>query len=375
MVLLERTVQAGAKAESASVTAFRVWPLLDRLQKVGRLRFAPMQIDSTEILNRLVDIYNSAWSNEGQLRQNGFSEEEIAQAKGLYITRQQLQRQHESFPEGQMVVWQRMRNGTGKVEEVPVALLSTVPWAIQRTEDIPTTYDAVTTYRMFTKNQILPPEVLWDDPAIANMLFCVSIAVDPAFQGRDIAQDTLNFAIGFAQERQLVAAPYSAPRDYGAYLKRHPGTTIEGYLQCTKPGKGSYRDYQRHVAALNRRELVRATYGRPLEPLPKAEWERIHEEETGDRAYRRFRNICSEWFQKRYGWEPTVVDYIRLSGRRHYDRTMNLHIGNGADFLYDDRGNITAVFPNSRPEDVQAAGYNIVLVYNPHPLFGHSAKP
>lgn len=66
-----------------------------------------------------------------------------------------------------------------------------------------------------------------------------------------------------------------------------------------------------------------------------------------------------------------MADYLRYTGRRHVDQVMDMHIQNGADFLYDAHGRIACIFENSRPEDVLAAGYNVVLTYHYHPaLFG-----
>ncbi|MEM3031078.1 MAG: hypothetical protein QXH27_05060 [Candidatus Micrarchaeia archaeon] len=294
-------------------------------------------------------------------------------AELLRITSEQLASQIEHFPKGQIVGVVR-RNG----EKHFATMLNTLVVPISSFADIPAGYHAVTTDRTFAKH--VSPERI---PAgQQGILLCVSIATLPEFRGMTYAQQTINHGVKFAERHDLLAVPYSAPRGFGLYRLAHPNAKIEDYLIITRPPRKSdaYTDYCARLKELNRtrQRLFRATYGGGLHPLSHEEWlkeafidaEQIVAGRKPSRdAFVSFFERRGRWFEETYGKPPTVVDYIRLTGRRHIDPVLDFHIQNGADFIYDAKGNVAGIFADSRPEDIFAAGYNICLTYSASPLF------
>lgn len=318
-------------------------------------RFTKVDLGHPDELPQLAEIYNSAWFDEPRLRRSGFTEAEIERARALCISEGLLQTQHLRFPAGQIV---------GRVTlgdtEVPASLLSTVVHPIRSFREIKDSYAGVTSERTFSLH-VSPDHLL---PGQVGMLFCVSIAVHPDFQSVDLVSATLHMGLELAELHKLVAAPFSAPRGFGAFLKKHPGVPIQEYLEWTRPVELVSGSYLGRLDHFNQRKLTHSTYTRPLNLLPDDISKPEQAKERGREAYLRFKTLHGAWFRDNYGRELTVVDYVRLTGRRHIDPVLDIHIQNGADFIYDN-GQITCIFPNSRPEDVQAAGYNIVMVYHP----------
>ncbi|MEM4389924.1 MAG: hypothetical protein QXG98_04645 [Candidatus Micrarchaeia archaeon] len=319
-----------------------------------------------EAIPDLVNLYNSSWINPQELEK--FPEEMRQRAELLRITREQLASQLKHFPEGQIVGIVRQQ-GQLKL----ATMLNTLVWPVGSIADIPGSYREITAERTFAAH--VPPARI--PPGKQGVLFCVSIAAGPEFRGLTYAQQTIEHGVKFAERRGLLAVPYSAPRGFGVYKLAHPNMSIEEYLLITRPPRSSdaYRDYCAHLKRLNhaRRNLFRATYRGALRPLSHDEWQKEAFADAGSEpsreAFLSFLERRGVWFEKMYGKLPTVVDYIRLTGRHHIDPVMNFHIQNGADFIYDGNGDIACIFANSRPEDIFAAGYNICLTYSPSPLF------
>ena len=162
--------------------------------------------------------------------------------------------------------------------------------------------------------------------------------------------------------------PFTAPRGFGIFLRHNPNTPIEEYLEITRPPVYSdFFQYARWLRSLSSHPLLLATYRYPLAGVDLATFAEEARKPIGREAFLTFKEAYGASFKFMYGREMTVVDYIRLTGRRHVDGILNFHIHNGADFVYAD-GRITGIFPNSRPEDPTCAGYNIVMTYMYHPL-------
>lgn len=346
--------------------------------------FGKLPLHDPVKMQRVVHCHDHAWHNEKRLRASGFSDIEIGRSNGLSTTPELLREQHDRFPEGQIVIAVRgheyLASDSQPVEaEVIAGLLSTLVLPIRSIADIPSSYAAVTTNRTFALHT--PVSSLPSDAV--PMLFCVSVAIDPPFQLFGLAQSLLNFGIEFAAQHGLIAAPFSAPRGFGVFHKTHPDVPIQDYLEETwsvpsapplgdprlvMPAPPDYPKYLEHLAFLNARRIVQATYGKPLDPMDQYLFEIEQKKPAGREAFLEFKERFGQRFKHVYGRAPTIVDYIRYSGRMHIDPVMEMHIKNGADFLYTPDGRIACIFENGRPEDVMAAGYNIVLTYQPHPL-------
>ncbi len=365
-IAVDHSGTSGSASNSASSNAPRIRapPLIERPTARETLRFGRMNASDTREMERLVAIYDAAWCNEGLLRKQGFSEAEIERASGLKINIDLLKAQCAAFPDGQIV---------GRLERddgiVPVSMLSTFVMAIQEPQDILPGYANITSDRTFARHV--------DPSSLANgqtgVLYCVSIATDPQFQGKVFALNTLTYGIGLAASKGLAAVPYSAPRGFGAYRRRFPEIEIMTYLHTTKPVKDhdlakSSERYMKRLAELNEADTTKV-YSKKLEPLSFELFCAEAYAPEGFSAYSEFRSRYGNWFKQQYGHELTIVDYIRLSGRQHVDPVMNMHIQFGADFIYDQSGRITCVFRNSRPEDVSADGYNVVLTYHHRSIF------
>ncbi len=347
--------------------------LPERQQKPDTLLIRPMRPD--EDLAALVDLYDSAWYERASL-ERVFGQKEVSNAARLCIREAELLAQYRSFPAGQFIGITRGGQSTGPVL---ASMLNTFVFAADTVADIPAGYDTVTSSRTFAHHS---------DPAICQdktgVLICVSIAVPPVFRGRDYAQQTLKAGMEFAQKNGLLIVPYSAPRGFGAYLKRHPHTKIQDYLHITRKrrkisatGKAerralerqAYRDYCKKIERFNKTDNARGL-NQKLSPLSLYMFR--HEAyyvDAGGNAYDSFRERHATWFFETYGRQMTIADYMRLSGRDHMDPVMNMHIQLGADFIYKGDGSIACVFEGSRPEDISAAGYNILLTYSYNPEF------
>ena len=109
-------------------------------------------------------------------------------------------------------------------------------------------------------------------------------------------------------------------------------------------------------------------YG-PFPHLFEDEFSDFSSKPEGINAYFEFIKREGDWYSDLYGRIPTIVDFIRSTGREHIDPVLNFHIQNGADFIYNRDWKILGVLENSRPEDVFSSGYNILLNYGFTPLF------
>lgn len=302
--------------------------------------FGQLPLHDPVKMQRLVHCYNHAWHNEKRLRAEGFSDPEIEQSMRLHTNEELLRKEHDRFPEGQIVIAVKgnelsAANVPAEVEVI-AGLLSTMAYPIRSLSDIPSTYDGLTVHRTFASH--VPLDSFRSMSDAVPMLFCVSVAIDPPFQFFGLAQTLLNFGIEFAGRQGLIAAPFSAVRGYGAFLKEHPDISVERYLEWTwcpsssssaSPLPPDYTRYLQRINFLNSRSIVPATYGKPLAPLIGEKFNLEQQKPAGLEAYLEFIEHSGRWFMELYGRLPTVVDYLRLTGRRHIDPVMDLHIQNG----------------------------------------------
>ena len=91
----------------------------------------------------------------------------------------------------------------------------------------------------------------------------------------------------------------------------------------------------------------------------------------GQTAYGVFIDNEAKNLERKFKRKMTIEDFVILSGRKMFDPVMHMHVVNGARFIRNPFGEITGIFENSRAEDGASMGYNILLSYNYHPLFGH----
>ncbi len=336
-------------------------PLIDRPTLGQTLRFSRLNIDDPEERKRAIAIHNAAWRNVVLMRKQRFTDAEIERSKALEIGEEELRTRFALFPEGQIVG----RTGEGII----ASMLNTRLAFIESADELRVGYKRIS-------SEAIEPDIR-DTNAIARArgqvgtLIYFSIVTDPQFQRKDLALATLAHGIEIASQLGLAAVPFSAPHGFGAYRKRFPEVEIMTYLHTTKPPIDenqmvAYDKYVRKIEQFNSSDT--AHYSKPLEPLSFEDFIREAYMPEGLSSYVDFKGRCGAWFKAQYGREPTVVDYIRITGRQHVDPVMNMHIQFGADFIYKD-GRIACVFPNSRPEDVMAGGYNVALTYHHRNIF------
>lgn len=364
MSLRTETPARGIVATVSTHDISRVAPLVDRPTLGQTLRFTRLNLDETEERKKAIAIHNAAWRNEALMRKQGFTSTEIERSKALEIDEDELRVRFALFPEGQIV---------GRTEQSAlVSMLNTRLIFIRSADEIRAGYKRMS-------SEPMEPDVRQIDgnAQIADhvgILVCFSIVTDPQFQGKDVALATLAHGIEIASQLGLAAVPYSAPRGFGAYRKRFPEVEIMTYLHITKPAKTDdsmaemYRRYTQALERFNNANTARI-YTQRLKPIDTTLFTTEAFAPEGFSAYSEFKFRHGSWFRAQYGREPTVVDYIRITGRQHVDPVMNMHIQFGADFIYDRDGRITCVFEDSRSEDVMAGGYNVALTYHHRNIF------
>ncbi len=324
----------------------------------GKLDFRKARIRE---VSRLKELYDSAWG------------------KGITISEGQLRSSIRNFPHGQIV-------GVEKGSDAPVSMINIMLSLFEAEKGFRGGYSEVTGNRTFSTS-IEPIRLAslaheLEGRALA-MAFCVSIAVPPAHARAGYANETLNYAIEFASSNGLIAAPYTAPRGFARAREACPGLDIIDYLHLTVPS-GRYEtdpetSFLRHLAKISvMRTRLAPVFGE--EPLASREmfdkYNSLGEDSpaagAGRTAYSAFlgSDDCAD-FISRFRRIPTIEDFTMLTGRALMDPVIGMHVGNGARFIRNDEGGITAVFADSRPEDRASLGYNVVVSYGYHPLLGH----
>lgn len=325
---------------------------------------------------------------QGKLKFRQAMHEESPELKGLYeaswgngikITKEQIESKIANFPEGQIVGYE---TGTEK----PISMINIMLAEFLPAKGFTKGYEKVSGGRTFSTNLSFN-DVLKRRETVEDMLaiaLCVSIAVHPLHARNGYAHETLNYAIKFAEINGLIAVPYSAPRGFGNARMLNPDLDIITYLHMTNASDTSYESFVQRIAKLESQRRIRSAFPnrdrgvgmirKPVESI--FNYYRDLGDDCIDRpfdktAYSKFLVDDGKILSEIYGREMTIEDFCLLSGRKHIDPTMRMHIENGARFIRDNNGLITAVFENSRVEDIAAAGYNVILSYGYNKLFGH----
>ncbi|MEK6982404.1 MAG: hypothetical protein AABX38_05725 [Candidatus Micrarchaeota archaeon] len=294
----------------------------------------------------------------------------------LAISEDQLKAKIVRFPEGQIVG--RLENGT------PVSMINVMQSVYDPKVGFVGGYNQVTGYRTFSTH--LPSDAIdelkWNTPKLLPIALCVSIVVDPTHQGKDYALQTLNYAIEFARRNELIAVPYSRPSKFREAREQNPNLDMKTYLHLTRPTKGLG-----HTTHLRNLEEASRTGHRTRQALTGFAWTPSEQEylryalmmdnyntSLEQTAFAQFVRELSTKFEanENYARRPTIEDFCILFRRKLIDPVMNMHVQNGARFIRDQKGEIIAIFENSRPEDTDALGHNIILSYDYRFEFGHS---
>src|SRR4030095_1989142 len=174
-----------------------------------------------------------------------------------------------------------------------------------------------------------------------------------------------------------MAVPYSAPRGYGAALKLYPYLGIQEYLHLSVPSDNDYSAHMLRVERMNAKQRMREAFdgdlillGPDIFYIANAMGSDPLTSRMEDTAFARFYQEHNATFRLVYDRDMRAEDFCLLTARELLDPVMRMHVDNGARFIREN-GKIAAGFEGSRPEDGAAAGYNIVLSYGYHQLFGH----
>jgi hypothetical protein len=326
-------------------------------------------------ISRLKYIYESSW--------NSIYNEHDEEA-AIRISRLQLLAQIINVPQGQIV-------GCLKESGKPISMIN-VMRAYYESPDGFNGYHKDTGRRTFITSadpEELSARLEQNRGKALGLAYCVSIAVDPEYQGSKHAHETLNYAILLSRVMGLIPAPYSAPRGYRWAKEENDGLDLITYLHMTKKNKMPFEDYREKMSErlarvapallwkdqhglLRKPRFVDDVVGSDLYKeynidVPTDPFTASFEET----AFARFRREYGELFRQTCGRDIMIEDFCALSGRTPRDFVMAMHIRNGARFPRDGKGDIAGIIRDSRPEDTAALGYNIILSYVYHQLLGH----
>ena len=297
---------------------------------------------------------------------------ELAWGAGITISEKQIKAKITNFPEGQIV-------GVEKGHDAPISMINIMLMVLRRGGNFDGGYEKVTGGRTFSTS--LKPlellEILDQEAGTAiGIASCVSVATHPDYSRFGYAHETLNYAIMFSLANHLTPAPYSAPRGFSRARIRNPDLDILHYLHMTKPINREYESYLGKMIAISRRLCPAFSGETGLSKRLFTKYQQIKADSPStlknETAYFRFLAEDGVDFHSQYGRMPTIEDFCIQSGRILLDPVIGMHVHNGARFIRGEEGKITAVFPDSRPEDQTALGYNIVLSYGYHKLLGHA---
>lgn len=323
----------------------------------GNLRFRGARIRE---LRHLCDMYEVAW--------------------GIPLPERKLSSMIAHFPEGQIV-------GISQSNPLPVSMVN-----IMLTPFDPCFkggYEAITGNKTFSTHMRigkLLTLVSQSDNPLVPVAYCVSIVADKRYWHSGYARETLKYAIAFAELNRVYATPFSAPRSYGKARQVCPGVDFVTYLHMSRRSKNPYSRYLKRIAEINSSSLaihnITRAFKGEIHPLSEEEYTFYQKLVENDAlhysrnllAFRTFQREYGQTFEALYGRPPVFEDFILLTGRKPMDETMNVHIVNGARFIRDPEGDITAYFEHSRTEDRKANGMNIILAYGYHTLFGHPVE-
>lgn len=293
----------------------------------------------------------------------------------LAISKEQLEAKINTFPEGQIVG--RLEDGT------PVSMINVMVTSWEQKQGFIGGYDKVTGDRTFSTHlKLEEAKRKAKETGGIPIALCVSVVVDQEHQGKDYALETLNYAIGFAEENGLAAVPYSRPSGFSKIKEENPDLDIRTYLHLTRPSKVVHKKHVNRLEELSGKShrIAMAFPGMLGAHHTEARYNYYQEQEDNPKSRideTLFAQFLREDAEKNiglreYGRKLTIEDFCILFGRKMLDPIMNMHIQNGARFIRNQKGEIIAIFENSRPEDVCALGYNIALSYTYKLEFGHT---
>lgn len=321
-------------------------------------------------LAKLKEIYDASWCRPDMLKRMDIARDAVIDAAmaNLAISESQLAAQIERFPEGQIVACY-------EGSDVPIAMINILVRVFNGIRDIYGGYDPFTGNRTWSTHVPVEQAIrIAKETAKIAVACCMSIVVDPAVQNGGVALKVLNHAIEFGEAAGLVVMPYSAPRGFAEYkstsLHARMGDADCSYLHVTKPSRMDYETYVRRLTAFNEGRGGKF-YRQALAVLNETEFA-LHnsvEDRTGLVPlwdFTRWKDSMGRVFRMIEGRPPTVEDYAIMTGRSFVDSVIDMHVKNGARFLRDRDGSIWRL-EASRPEDLQAGGWNIPLTYTPHP--------
>jgi hypothetical protein len=317
-------------------------------QWTGKLDFRLAESNEAGCLKTL---YERAWGN------------------GITISEQQIQAMIRNFPEGQIV-------GVEKGKNEPVSMINIMLMVLRRGESFQGGYEQVTGDRTFSTslNPLDLLEILDNEGANAlGIASCVSVATHPAYARFGYAHETLNYSIMFSLVNHLIPCPYSAPRGFAKARRTNPNLSIQDYLHMTRPTRRNYSSYWAKAEPIIPR--LRPAFGEHvLSGYLFEKYQHLAHDppKLGAAAFKKFMQEDAQEFHNEYGRTPTIEDFCIQTGRVLLDPVIGLHVSNGARFIRDQNGEITAIFEDSRPEDSASLGYNIVLSYVYHNILGHS---
>jgi hypothetical protein len=288
----------------------------------------------------------------------------------IQISREQIEAMITNFPEGQIV-------GVEKGKDEPVSMINIMLMVLRKGELFKGGYERVTGNRTFSTSMkpIDLLETLDNEENALGIASCVSIATHPDYLRFGYANLTLNYAIMFSLANHLIPAPYSAPRGFAKARLINPKLDISHYLHMTKPISRSYESYMSKIIAISPRICAAFRGESGLSKKMFEKYQRIKSDSPSmsieETAFWKFMNHDGLEFYRQYGRIPTIEDFAITCGRILLDPVIRMHVQNGARFLRNER-QMAGIFRDSRPEDVAAMGYNIVLSYVYHPFLGHN---
>jgi hypothetical protein len=303
-----------------------------------------------------------------------------AWGKGVQISERQLTQKMMNFSHGQIV-------GCRKGDDTPVSMINIMLALYDPKVGIPAGYANVTGDKTFSTS--MPPEELFEavrrrQGEVLPVAYCVSIAVPPKYKKGGYAYETLNYARLFSIVNGLAPMPYSAPRGLAAAKAINPDLDIMDYLHMTRRTSRPFPSYEKkmkgRVGKVHDAFIVGVLDGEPKRSLILSDelFNKYNAMETDslfasmeETAFWMFLQSDAREYEDIYRRPMTIEDFCVLTGRSLLDPVIGMHMSNGARFLRSDSGAIEAVFPDSRPEDRTALGYNIVLTYTYHELLGH----
>jgi len=336
----------------------------------GSLYFRRAKLEES---GHLKELYESSWNNKD------------TESKPITISADQISSCIKNFPDGQIVGCEKRPKG-GKANDLPVSMINIMLASFDPKKGFEAGYEKVTGGRTFSTT--MQPEPLLElaeksNGSILPVAFCVSVAVPPQYRKEGYAFQTLKYAVIFSEFNGLIPCPYSAPRGFAQARRQNPDLDIYDYLPMTlrMPNKKNidpmilHAKYIGHILAISDR-LSKAFSGGSISPVDIFKKYHSMPSDTpctpvGQLASDAFLSNEGHALEEQYGRRMTIEDFSLMTGRPLLDPVIGMHVANGARFIRDDKGEPIAVFPGSRPEDLAADGYNIILSYGYHPMLGH----